>query len=177
MLEEELQAKALVFTSLIDFGASTRLKNIYLSYDDALEYAFQTSNHFEQAFSAQGIKQHSPEPYQWKDIKGRPDADLWEKAAMEEFVSLIENGTFEPVRLGRKPIGCRWVFQAQAQGRWICRQVQGKAGGQGLLTAARTWVLTSICSHNQVGSTESHPSISCIWGPWAVLYRHLHCIP
>ena len=32
---------------------------------------------------------------------------------MEEFVSLIENGTFEPVRLppGRKPIGCRWVFK------------------------------------------------------------------
>ncbi|KAL5520686.1 hypothetical protein ACEPAF_2688 [Sanghuangporus sanghuang] len=32
---------------------------------------------------------------------------------MEEFISLIENGTFEPVRLppGRKPIGCRWVFK------------------------------------------------------------------
>ena len=32
---------------------------------------------------------------------------------MEEFVSLIENGTFELVRLppGRKPIGCRWVFK------------------------------------------------------------------
>ena len=60
MLEEELQAKALVFTSLIDFGASTRLKNIYLSYDDALKYTF---NYFEQAFSTQGIKQHSPEPY------------------------------------------------------------------------------------------------------------------
>ena len=34
-----------------------------------------------------------------------------------------------------------WVqmgVQAQAKGRWICGQVQGKAGGQGLLTAART---------------------------------------
>ena len=113
MSEEELQAEALMFTGLMDFGANAGLEDIYLSYDDALEYAFQTSNHFEQAFSAQGIKQHSPEPYQWKDIKGRPDADLWEKAAMEEFVSLIENGTFEPVRLppGRKPIGCRWVFK------------------------------------------------------------------
>ena len=32
---------------------------------------------------------------------------------MQEFTSLIENGTFEPVRLptGRKTIGCRWVFK------------------------------------------------------------------
>ena len=49
------------------------------------------------------------EPYQWRDIKGRPDAHLWEQAAMEEFNSLVENGTFQPVRLppGRKAIGCR----------------------------------------------------------------------
>ena len=53
------------------------------------------------------------EPYQWRDIKGRPDAHLWEQAAMEEFNSLVENGTFQPVRLppGRKAIGCRWVFK------------------------------------------------------------------
>ncbi|KAL5520680.1 hypothetical protein ACEPAF_2681 [Sanghuangporus sanghuang] len=64
-------------------------------------------------FSAQDVQHISPEPYQWKDIKERPDADLWEKAAMEEFISLIENVTFEPVRLppNRKPIGCRWVFK------------------------------------------------------------------
>ena len=32
---------------------------------------------------------------------------------MQEFVSLIENGTFQPVRLpaDRKAIGCRWVFK------------------------------------------------------------------
>ena len=32
---------------------------------------------------------------------------------MEEFNSLVENGTFQPVRLppGRKAIGCRWVFK------------------------------------------------------------------
>ena len=58
MSEEELQAEALMFAGLMDFAG---LKDIYLSYDDALEYAFQTSNHFEQAFSAQGIKQHSPD--------------------------------------------------------------------------------------------------------------------
>ncbi|THH07635.1 hypothetical protein EW145_g3234 [Phellinidium pouzarii] len=32
---------------------------------------------------------------------------------MEEFISLVENGTFTPVRLpsDRKTIGCRWVFK------------------------------------------------------------------
>ncbi|KAL5521963.1 hypothetical protein ACEPAF_1819 [Sanghuangporus sanghuang] len=109
MSEEELQAEALMFAGLMDFGANAGLEDIYLSYEDALEYAFQSSNCTEHVFSAQDVQHISPEPYQWKDIKGRPDADLWEKAAMEEFISLIENGTFEPVRLppGRKPIGCR----------------------------------------------------------------------
>ncbi|KAL5532213.1 hypothetical protein ACEPAF_5777 [Sanghuangporus sanghuang] len=113
MSEEELQAEALMFAGLIDFGANAGLEDIYLSYEDALEYAFQSSNCAEHVFSAQDVQHISSEPYQWKDIKGRPDADLWEKAAMEEFISLIENGTFEPVRLppGRKPIGCRWVFK------------------------------------------------------------------
>lgn len=47
------------------------------------------------------------------DIKGRPDADLWRAAALDEFNALLENGTFEPVRLppSRSAIGCRWVFK------------------------------------------------------------------
>ena len=32
---------------------------------------------------------------------------------MQEFMSLVDNGTFMPVQLppGRKAIGCRWVFK------------------------------------------------------------------
>ncbi|OCB92218.1 hypothetical protein A7U60_g389 [Sanghuangporus baumii] len=38
MSKEELQAEALMFTGLINFGANAGLENIYLSYEDALEY-------------------------------------------------------------------------------------------------------------------------------------------
>ncbi|OCB92219.1 hypothetical protein A7U60_g384 [Sanghuangporus baumii] len=76
MSEEELQAEALMFASLIDFGTNAELEDIYLSYEDALKYAFQSSNCSEHVFSVQDVQHISPEPYQWKDIKGRPDADL-----------------------------------------------------------------------------------------------------
>ncbi|OCB91304.1 hypothetical protein A7U60_g1471 [Sanghuangporus baumii] len=97
MSEEELQAEALMFAGLMDFGANAGLEDIYLSYEDALEYTFQLSNCFEHVFSAQDMQY----------------INLWEKAAMEEFISLIENGTFEPVGLppDRKLIRYRWVFK------------------------------------------------------------------
>ena len=100
--EEELQAEAGLYGS-----------DCYLSFEDAFDYMLHSSTHLQHAFSTDAGKQFSPEPYQWRDIRGRPDAHLWEQAAMEEFMSLVENGTFEPVRLppGRKPIGCRWVFK------------------------------------------------------------------
>ena len=84
-----------------------QVDDCYLTFEDAFDCMLYCSNRFEQAFST------SPEPYQWRDIKGRPDAKLWEQAATEEFMSLIENGTFVPVKLppGRKSIGCRWVFK------------------------------------------------------------------
>ena len=113
MSEEELQAEALMFSALMDFGANAGLEDVYIPFEDAFEYVFQSTNKFEHVFSAQAKQQFGSEPYQWKNIKGRPDAHLWEEAAMQEFVSLIENGTFQPVRLpaDRKAIGCRWVFK------------------------------------------------------------------
>lgn len=77
----------------------------YLTFEEAYEFMIK---HTHTALNA-----NSAEPYQWKDIKGRPDAHLWEQAAADEFMSLIENGTFEPVKLpeGRKAIGNRWVFK------------------------------------------------------------------
>ncbi|THG93376.1 hypothetical protein EW145_g8394, partial [Phellinidium pouzarii] len=113
MSEDEMQAEALMFTGLMDFGANAGLEDQYIAFEDAFDYVFKSTNHFEHVFSAEVRKQYGPEPYQWKDIRGRPDAHLWEQAAMEEFISLVENGTFTPVRLpsDRKTIGCRWVFK------------------------------------------------------------------
>ncbi|THH07313.1 hypothetical protein EW145_g3454 [Phellinidium pouzarii] len=113
MSEDEMQAEALMFTGLMDFGANAGLEDQYIAFEDAFDYVLKSTNHFEHVFSAEVCKQYGPEPYQWKDIRGRPDAHLWEQAAMEEFISLVENGTFTPVRLpsDRKTIGCRWVFK------------------------------------------------------------------
>ncbi|THH02998.1 hypothetical protein EW145_g6619 [Phellinidium pouzarii] len=113
MSEDEMQAEALMFTGLMDFGANAGLEDQYIAFEDAFDYVLKSTNHFEHVFSAEVRKQYGPEPYQWKDIRGRPDAHLWEQAAMEEFISLVENGTFTPVRLpsDRKTIGCRWVFK------------------------------------------------------------------
>ena len=39
-------------------------------------------------------------------------SEQWEEAANLEYQSLMENKTWELVRLptGRKPVGCKWVF-------------------------------------------------------------------
>ncbi|THG98489.1 hypothetical protein EW145_g7418, partial [Phellinidium pouzarii] len=94
MSEDEMQAEALMFTSLMDFGANAGLEDQYIAFEDAFDYVLKSTNHFEHVFSAEVCKQYGPEPYQWKDIRERPDAHLWEQAAMEEFISLVENGTF-----------------------------------------------------------------------------------
>ena len=61
----------------------------FLSLEDAFEYAL--------ASKLQNSK--SSEPSQWKDIKECPDAHLWYAAALEEFNALLENGTFESIKL------------------------------------------------------------------------------
>ena len=68
---------------------------------------------FEYALASKLQNSKSSEPSQWKDIKERPDAHLWYAAALEEFNALLENGTFELIKLppNRKTIGCRWVFK------------------------------------------------------------------
>ena len=78
-------------------------QGIFLSLEDAFEYAL--------ASKLQNSK--SSEPTQWKNIKEHPDAHLWYAAALEEFNALLENGTFEPIKLppNCKAIGCRWVFK------------------------------------------------------------------
>ena len=77
----------------------------YLTPDEACAYAFQHSNRFQHAMAASSGTQLSPEPKDWRDIKGRPDADKWLQAAHEEIMGLLENGTFT---LERVPEGGAW---------------------------------------------------------------------
>ena len=77
------------------------------------ELTFSLEEAIEFAFDARAAPRLPSEPNQWRDIRGRPDASQWHAAALEEFTALLENGTFEPVRLpaGKKAIDCRWVFK------------------------------------------------------------------
>lgn len=62
-------------------------------------------------------KRHGPEHNNWRDIKGRADADKWLQAAHGEVVGLLENGTFtiEHIPAGRTPIGCHWIFKLKCK--------------------------------------------------------------
>ena len=60
---------------------------------------FTLSEAVEFAFNANSEMQLAAEPNQWKDIRGRPDAEQWRKAAADEFQALLDNETFTPVKL------------------------------------------------------------------------------
>ena len=62
--EEELQAEALMFSVLMDFGANAGLEDVYIPFEDAFEYVFQSTNKFEHVFSAQTKQQFGSEPYE-----------------------------------------------------------------------------------------------------------------
>jgi hypothetical protein len=71
----------------------------------------------------------SDDPTSYKQAMESPDHELWRKATMEEWKSLLENHTFEAapnvtltedltltipdslVPYGIKPIGCKWVYK------------------------------------------------------------------
>ena len=111
--ESDLIAETLALNGAEEFACNTCSNYEYLTYEETCSYAFLHSNRFEQAMAVSDRKQHGPEPKDWRDIKGRADADKWLQAAHEEVMGLLENGTFtiEQLPHGRTPIGCRWVFK------------------------------------------------------------------
>lgn len=52
------------------------------------------------------------EPQHFEEVKGRLE---WEKAMAYEHESLMENQTwdFTTIPLGKKPIGCKWVYKVK----------------------------------------------------------------
>lgn len=96
---------ALITDVLTDFAEEHQEDNSLFGLQVAVEYAFNACSSL------------PSEPSQWRDIKERPDADLWCAAALEEFNALLENGTFEPMHLppSRNTISCRWVFKLKCK--------------------------------------------------------------
>jgi hypothetical protein len=94
---------AMIADALVNLTTANEPECDLLTLDEAFQFAL-----------ASKLQTGKPsEPSHWKDIEGRSDAHLWHAATLEEFNALLENGTFEPVRLpaGRRAIGCRWVFK------------------------------------------------------------------
>src|SRR4051812_30266965 len=65
----------------------------------------------------------------WSDAMKSENAEKWRQAAEVEYAALLENGTWEIVKLppGKKPIGCRWVWliKRKADGSIVIRLVCG----------------------------------------------------
>ena len=82
----------------------------FLSYDEALDFAFNSV--VQHALKAD--QEHFGEPRSISEVHKLPkdEQERWLKAAQDEIQSLVENGTFQLVRLppGRKAISSRWVF-------------------------------------------------------------------
>jgi transposase InsO family protein len=68
---------------------------------------------FERAFAAVGRTQADPQTL--KEALSRPDAEEWIAACEKEMDSLLENGTWELVRLppGKKAVASKWVFRVK----------------------------------------------------------------
>ena len=103
--------------------------SVYLTWDQALEYAFSTSHH------ALKTSNHVGEPESYAEAMTRPEEERkhWHKAALDEIQSLIENGTFELVQLppGRKAIGSRWTFKLKRNADGSIERYKGRVVAQG----------------------------------------------
>jgi hypothetical protein len=103
--------------------------NDYLTFDEAAEYAFATA---EFALKA---SVHDGEPRSFHEaMQQAPDQrSHWYKAATDEIQSLIDNGTFELVRLpaGRKAIGSRWVFKVKRNADGSIERYKARLVAQG----------------------------------------------
>jgi hypothetical protein len=101
----------------------------FLTMDEAVEYAFDTSE------IACKTSTHDGEPHTYEEAMRRPEEERkrWHKAALDEIQSLVDNGTFELVQLppGRRPIGSRWVFKVKKNADGSIERYKGRVVAQG----------------------------------------------
>ena len=103
----------------------------FLSYDEALEYAFDSVA--QNALKAD--QEHFGEPRSISEVHKLPkdEQERWLKAAQDEIQSLVENGTFQLVKLppGRKAIGSRWVFRVKRNADGSIERYKGRLVAKG----------------------------------------------
>ena len=69
----------------------------------------------------------------WSDAMKSENAEKWRQAAEVEYAALLENGTWEIVKLppGKKPIGCRWVWLIKRKADGSIERFKGRLVAQG----------------------------------------------
>jgi hypothetical protein len=101
----------------------------YLSHEEALQYAFDTSEHASKASSS------STEPRSYAEAMKRSPEERaqWHNAAVQEIEALVQNGTFELVELppGRRAIGSRWVFKVKRNADGSIERYKARLVAQG----------------------------------------------
>jgi hypothetical protein len=95
---------------------------------DTNELSFTAA--FEHVFKASAS---ASEPRSFAEAMRQPDADEWFKAASEEIQSLMDNGTWELVKLppGRRAIGSRWVFKVKHNADGSVERYKGRLVAKG----------------------------------------------
>lgn len=125
---DPLEAAAHAFQTGIEYVYDGQYDD-YLSYDEALEYAFATAEH---AFK---VSASSSEPRSYSEAMKRPPDERmhWHNAATQEIEALVRNGTFELVELppGRRAIGCRWVFKVKRNADGSIERYKARVVAQG----------------------------------------------
>jgi hypothetical protein len=123
---DEFVAQA--FHAGIDFVYSGQYDD-YLTIEEALEYAYDTSEHVLKASSS------STEPRSYAEAMKRPSEERmqWHNAAVQEIEALVQNGTFELVELppGRRTIGSRWVFKVKRNADGSIERYKARLVAQG----------------------------------------------
>jgi hypothetical protein len=92
----------------------------YLEFADAMEFAYEA-------------RATPAEPRSFREAMKGPDSDKWYQAASDEFQTLLDNGTWELVKLphGRKAIGSRWVFKVKKNADGSVERYKGRLVAQG----------------------------------------------
>ena len=69
----------------------------------------------EYAYAAFVTEGQEKEPQSVEEALKSEFSEQWKRAADSEYQSLLENETWELMKLpsGRKPVGCRWVFKSK----------------------------------------------------------------
>ena len=115
---------AYTFANIVQLVANAQV-GTDVAVDNALEYAF--------ALYAFKAGSHQSDPRTFAEAMQRHDKDKWFDCAYQEIQALLDNGTWELVKLppDRKAIGCHWVFRIKHNADGSVERYKGRVVAKG----------------------------------------------